>query len=71
MSSQNINPQHVTAFHVPEGTAEKFVNSLTNEERSKVEASKVIKVQEERMVKVPVATRKITSFGLSDWPLRS
>ena len=62
MSSQHINPEHVTTFKVPEGRTTEFVQTLTAEEQQKVEQSKVIKVEEERMVKVPTATRKITSL---------
>lgn len=56
-------PVHVTTFKVPEGAAKNFVDeNLTKEEREKVRISKEIVVEEQKILKPPTVTRKITSM---------
>lgn len=62
VSAQNIVPKEVAEFKVPEGRVRDFVETLSPEQREKVETSKVIEVREVRQVDVPVATRVITSI---------
>lgn len=61
-SAQDMVPKEVAEFKVPEGRVHDFVETLTPEQREKVETSKVIEVREVRQVDVPVATRVITSI---------
>lgn len=60
ISAQSISPKEITEFRIPEGKVDEFLDTLTPEERNKVETSKVIEVKEVREVKVPVVTRTIT-----------
>lgn len=62
VSAQGMVPKEVTEFKVPEGRVHDFVETLTPEQREKVETSKVIEVREVRQVDVPTVTRKITSI---------
>lgn len=52
----------ITEFKVPEGRVAEFLDTLPKDKRDIVETAKTIRVEEERMVKVPVATRTITSM---------
>lgn len=61
-SLQDKVVEGVTKFTIPEGKTSEFIGTLTRQEQEKVETSKVIKVEEERVVKVPVATRRITNL---------
>lgn len=57
-----VSPDKITKFVVPEGRTSEFLASMPDEQKQKVEVSKVINVEEQRLVKVPVATRKITNI---------
>lgn len=61
-SAQNVTPTEVTEFKVPEGRVHDFIDTLSPEQKEKVETSKVIEVREVRQVDVPVATRVVTSI---------
>ena len=63
VSAQNMQPKEIAEFRVPEGRVHDFVDTLTSEERKKVETSKVIEVKEVREVEVPVATKTITNIN--------
>lgn len=55
-------PASPVTFNVPEEKADKFVTSLSKEDRDKMEIAKTIVVNKVKKVSVPVATRKISSL---------
>lgn len=61
-SAQGMNPGQVVEFKIPEGQVSNFIDSMEEADKQKVNTSKEIRVVEERMVKVPTATKKITSM---------